>query len=184
MTEHLTRQELFGAAQGKQAKHLASCPECAEMKELITDFSFAGRPMLASAPPNWLAKAMTISGLNSSRGIVARFKAAVSFDSWDTRLALGVRGEVQAERRLRFSHDRASADFRAEQTAEGWRFMARLSISDQPASESRLVVDGQPYFPDASGFVDWNGTEPPRELHIETSTYIIEIPALSWYYQK
>lgn len=188
MTEHLTRQALIavaGQAPGsRRNRHLEECPDCTELVGWLAEFPVAGRPVLASAPANWIHKAIAIGSAERSPGLLTRLQAAVTFDSWAQRLVLGVRGEVQHERRIRFSTNIAAADIRAEQTADGWRFMARLTVAQQSLSGVTLVVDGQLKYPDSAGFVDWAALRPPQMMHIDTSTYAIDLPSVSWDYQK
>ena len=188
MTEHLSRQQLLAAGRrktdGGSARHLQNCPECNELAGLLTAFDLAGRPLLASAPPNWISKAMALGVVDRAPGVVERVVAALAFDSWSQNLVLGTRGTVKDERRLRFVHDDVSLDLRAEHTGNSWGMIARLTAANTKISDVAIEVDGERFYPDQSGFVDWSSPQPPAVVNMLMPTHIVTTESITWNYEK
>lgn len=184
MGKHMNRKELIEAARKPimpDSGHLAECPECQSVVQLLKTYPVYGNRPLDDVPKAWIDKAVSIMRRVDLPHLINIVKAKLVFDSWAMPEPVGVRGVNSiCDRRLRFESEDVTFDLRAEKREKTWMFTARASGEKIVDYNFVLGVGRRKFQADKSGIFEWQAGRPPKAIILHSDKTSIMLPELSW----
>lgn len=134
----LVEQRLAPAEAAQARAHLVTCARCTQ--DLVYAEELVGI-MQEDAPPALVQRAVNLFRVRPQQApqpsLLARIRAALSYDSRSMQPALGFRDEQSAERQLLFHTDTHDIDLRVAPAADGWLVTGQI-LGDCDCGEVEL----------------------------------------------
>ncbi|UCC43528.1 MAG: hypothetical protein JSU65_10335 [Candidatus Zixiibacteriota bacterium] len=182
--KHPDREQMIKAAETGRIpfrSHLAECPDCRELYELLGRFRGLVDVDLVMPPPDVMSRHSFIPQLLQSREQARTISGTVEFDSWSGLPALALRDAARGmERRMRLTAGPVSLELVAERQTRHWEFTARVYQRGRVSSGFILEAGRKQLYPGRRWCFRWTAAKPPRKLGLRSADLAIDFGALNW----
>src|SRR5215510_10944480 len=146
---HISFAELADLADGystssaEALKHLSVCSSCATELETLRQTITLMRTD-ADAPAHLIAEAKSLfrrQGIKEQASLLSRVIATLTFDSFTSAPAFGLRSATSTGRQLIYSSDRTDIDLRVAQESEGWTVAGQILGLNCASADVKLESD-------------------------------------------
>jgi len=186
---HLSFTELADLADGHSTssaealKHLAVCADCATQLETLRQTITLMRTD-ANAPAHLIAETKGLfrrQGIREQASLLSRVITTLTFDSFTSAPAFGLRSASSTGRQLIYSSDRVDIDLRVAQEGEGWTVAGQILGADCAGVDVKLESDSFSTSADVSELCEFAFRPVPDGVYkivVELEDAIVETPRL------